>query len=264
MKVLKRITVSAWVVLALAGVRNTLLQNIHLVSKAEEPNPISYNYDNLGRVKEAYYNNGTVVTYSYDKNGNIEKVTVSSSSTSEEGTTTESNKQNKDDKKSGEENRAEIQSYNKKDGIEDKEDASDNVSDNINNENNEIIIPSAPLYAVDELKILNAFKRSKPIIKSLKRSKKKGKYYITAKISRIEQNEILKTIHFQIKYSNDSKFKKSKTVTVKQSNNGITGKHFEVSNKKTYYVKVRAYIKTKSGRRVYSKYSKVKKIKKAK
>ena len=62
---------------------------------------------------------------------------------------------------------------------------------------------------------------------------------------------------YQITYADNKKFKKAKSVTVKK--NKITSVTIKKLKKRTYYVKVRSY-KLSAGEKIYSSYSKVKKV----
>ena len=65
---------------------------------------------------------------------------------------------------------------------------------------------------------------------------------------------------YQIRYATNKKFKNAKSITIKKKRkSSITSKKWK-AKKKTYYVKVRAYMITKTGKKIYSKYSKVKKL----
>ena len=64
---------------------------------------------------------------------------------------------------------------------------------------------------------------------------------------------------YEIQYSTSKKFTKSTTKTVKKAST-TQKKITKLKSKKTYYVRVRTY-KTVSGKKYYSKWSKVKKIK---
>ncbi|MDE5864321.1 MAG: hypothetical protein K2H34_08245, partial [Lachnospiraceae bacterium] len=88
------------------------------------------------------------------------------------------------------------------------------------------------------------------------------KYYLKVQIKQINNIGIYGENGYQIKYALNSKFKKAKVVKIIRNKRGsITSKKWKVKRRKTYYVKVRAYMKTKTGQTIYSKYSKVKKIK---
>lgn len=63
---------------------------------------------------------------------------------------------------------------------------------------------------------------------------------------------------YQLTYATNSKFTQAKTsVDMKSTSKTIT----KMKKGKTYYVKVRAYVKDTKGKNVYGKYSNVKKVK---
>ena len=126
-----------------------------------------------------------------------------------------------------------------------------------------VTVSVSPVYTEDELSLINAFKRSCPTIKSLKLTKSKSDYFINIKINKMVKGSNFSYVGYQIRYSDNSKFKKSKTLSVKQSSKSkLTDKRWKVAKNKTYYVKVRAFVENKAGRKVYSKYSKVKVVNK--
>ncbi|MGN0155292.1 MAG: fibronectin type III domain-containing protein [Lachnospiraceae bacterium] len=88
----------------------------------------------------------------------------------------------------------------------------------------------------------------KPVIASLTR---KSKSKMQVKIKKVAYGE-----GYEVEYAANSKFKKSKKVVSKETS--ITIKKLEKN--KTYYIRVRAY-RTVNGKKVYGKYSKVRKIK---
>lgn len=93
-------------------------------------------------------------------------------------------------------------------------------------------------------------KNKKVKITSAKRSKN-GKS-IKLKIKKINGAQ-----KYQIRYSTNKKVKKYKSVTTKKLNYTLK----KLNAKKTYYIKVRAY-RTVNGKKYYSSWSKVKKVKK--
>ena len=113
-----------------------------------------------------------------------------------------------------------------------------------------------------DIKKYKAFKRKKGKIKSLsviqKKKNGKKKKYMIIKISKICNRGTYGEIGYQIKYATNSKFKNAKNIKVKGA---YTSKTIAVKKKKTYFVKVRGYMKTKANKTIYTKYSKVKKIK---
>ena len=113
-----------------------------------------------------------------------------------------------------------------------------------------------------ELQAYNKFKKRTPVIKSLKQSKKKKKRYLKIQIKKLSKTGNYPETGYQIQYATNKKFKKAKSVTVKRSKKkSIVSKKWTVKKKKTYYVRIRAYLVTKTGKKIYTKYSKVKKIK---
>lgn len=89
---------------------------------------------------------------------------------------------------------------------------------------------------------------SKPTLKN----KKKKQLTITIK-------KVTGAAGYQVTYSTDKKFKKKVTKTKNITKNTLTLK--KLKKGKTYYVKVKAYKKDSAGRKVYSKFSKVAKLK---
>ncbi len=70
--------------------------------------------------------------------------------------------------------------------------------------------------------------------------------------------KVKKVNGYQISYSTNKKFKKSvKTITLKKN---VSATSIKVKKGKKYYVRIRAYIKTKNGI-VYGRWSKVKSAK---
>ena len=73
----------------------------------------------------------------------------------------------------------------------------------------------------------------------------------------INWNKIKNVNGYQIVYANNKNFKKASTVMTTKTNCTIK----KLKKKKTYYIKVRAYKKTASGKKTFGAYSKVVKIK---
>ena len=110
---------------------------------------------------------------------------------------------------------------------------------------------------VSNKKAINAFKKSlKTKVVSATKSKK------TAKTARVSLKKVKKAKGYQVQYSTNKKFKKSKTRTLKCKKYKFTIK--KIKPGKTYYVRARAYGKYK-GKTYYSAWStrKVIKIKKS-
>ncbi len=265
--------------------------NYSFNSNAKNNNPVDIKYDNLGRVIEATYADGSIANYTYDKNGNILKVTIERPQDTSEDSTDDNkpddsdknnqqsgnnektedvrdkntNETSNSDKDPQEDSNSSTSEKQNDDGNTNGNGGADNSGNNDGLISNDSVFTDTPIFAVDELGIMNAFKRSMPIIKSVKRSANKEKYFLTVKISKIKKNEVIKKVSFQIKYSPNKNFKKSKVITVNQNEKKkLTSKKFMVKKAKKYYIKARAYTKTKTGKRIYSKYSKVHKIKVAK
>lgn len=97
--------------------------------------------------------------------------------------------------------------------------------------------------------MVRILKVPKASIKKLKNQKGKKVKITIKKVSNVKG--------YQIIYANNKKFKKvSKITTTKTS---LTIK--KLKKNKTYYIKVRAYKKDTSGKKVFGAYSSVKKIK---
>lgn len=257
---------------------------VRQVVMAKQPSNIKveYSYDSLGRIKKAVYPDGSVLVYFYDANGNLIKIdktdgTEEISSEDSEDTTENKNAMETEEKKteSGKEN---------EEGEKSTEDAENNHTEEKNvdgiNGNSQYIekIPLPTWNSVDkvqglkytekDIKNYNAFKKKVPKIKSLKckkyRKKKSNKkiYYLSIGIRQVNAKNNYGEIGYQISYSTSEKFKKSKRIDIPRRKKGkITYKKWKVAEGKTYYVKVRAYMNTKTGKKIYTKYSKVKKIK---
>ena len=84
-----------------------------------------------------------------------------------------------------------------------------------------------------------------------------------AKMCTVVVSNVKKADRYQIRYATDKAFKNVKTVYVNEGKGKKTTKDLKgLKRKKTYYVKVRAYVKDSAGKRWYSKdYSKVRSIK---
>lgn len=202
---------------------------------------VTYIYDSLGRVKTAEYSDGSVVIYTYDKNGNIKEMAKKNPEDSEgDSNTTESATDITGVTPMMESIKAQIEAYM-------LEAIDNNVS---------VIRPTA-----QDIKEYNQFKKRKPVIKSLKHTKKKGKRYLTIQIRELAKIRNQQEMGYQIKYATNKRFKKAKTVDViHNKQKTLTMKKWKIAKKKTYYVKVRAYMKTKTGKMIYTKYSKIKSI----
>ena len=233
---------------------------------------INYKYDNLGRVSYAVYPDGTKITYEYDDNGNILKVSREKIDNTQDGDSSSDEKDNtgngsESDNGNKPDNSDNISDSNtSQDGNGGSENSNNNNSVNNNSGNNN---PESTdnndnkdkktIYTADYLKNLNIFKNSKPTIISSKRIKKKT-IKLVLKASKKDKGGL--TVGYQVRYSDNKKFKKSKTVTLKsKGKNKKTTRKINVKNK-TIYIKVRAYTKRLDGKKVYSKYTKYVTVKK--
>ncbi|MDE6627676.1 MAG: RHS repeat protein [Lachnospiraceae bacterium] len=224
---------------------------------------IQYDYDSLGRVSSARYPNGTEVKFEYDANGNLlhgevvkgQKEPDSSEETGgSQGNTEETGGSAGDNSGNG---------GSDQDG--DNQQTGGTTGDSGGGQGTvqeppEVSGPTG--YTSDDVREYNRFKKRKPVIKSLKKTQSKKKYYLNIKIKQINKRGAYGETEYQIKYATNSKFKKTKTIKVKRSKKGsLTGKKWKIKKGKTYYVKVRAVMKTKTGKTIYSKYSKTKELK---
>lgn len=247
-----------------------LLVNNMSYAYAQNQN-VQYKYDPSGRLTAVKYPDGTEIKYQYDADGNIlssEKVSgqvlPDDKQTGGEQT---GGSQTGGNQTGGNQTGGEQTGGNQTGGVQDTDKSqSGGSTQKPGSEPGSVQKPSAASsstqYSATDIKNYNKFKKSKPVIKSLKQSKKKNKYYLTIRIKQIKKRGTYGEIGYHIKYATNSKFKKAKTLKITRNKKGsITSKKWKVKKGKTYYVKVRAYMKTKTGKTIYSKYSKVKKIK---
>lgn len=215
---------------------------------------IQYEYDSSGRLTAVRYPDGTEIRYQYDANGNIISGETKPGQTlpDKEGGTKpgQTGGEQTGDGQTGEEQKGS--------GQTDAGQTGNNQMDESQTQNT----PTETLHdSAEDIKNYNRFKKSKPVIKSLKQNVKKKKYYLNIRIKQINKKGIYGESGYQIKYAKNKKFKKAKTIkTARNKKGSITSKKWKVKKGKTYYVKVRAYMRTKTGKTIYSKYSKVKKI----
>ncbi len=193
-----------------------------------------YTYDSLGRVETVTYPGKGMITYVYDKNGNITEVKKQTTDVK----TTES---------------------------KEKENTTEKITNLVKEENVNSVKPKTGMSSISRpieyYKIYNKFKKRKPVVKSVKTVKKKGKLYLKIQIRQLEKVYGYKEIGYQIRYATNEKFKNAESITVNRNQKKkLTSKTWKVKKKKTYYVKVRAYMKTNKGKKIYTKYSKVKKV----
>lgn len=231
-----------------------------------ESSKVQYFYDSLGRLTSAVYPDGTVIEYDYDKNGNIEQVKRTDTTEKESGTTTEEGQSGTTEKST--ENKTEEgqggttgggtgTTTGGQSGTTEKDTTVDD--DKKKDPSKPSLIHPGKDTEQDKIQY-SKFKKKRVVIRSLKKSKKKGKMYLKIKIRQVFKRGTYGEAGYQIKYSTNKKFKKAKTIRVKRSKKGkITAKKWKVK-KKTYYVKVRAYMKKKNGKVIYSRYSKAKQI----
>lgn len=222
---------------------------------------VQYTYDSLGRVQTAIYPDRTKVTYIYDQNGNIRDVKkeIITTQQTESGGGTEGT--GKTETPTTESSQGEQESSSTQTGVvtEDEGTTQDNQNPSTKDKDtaNSVLRPSAK-----DVKAYNRFKKRKPTIKSLKAYKKKNKRTLKIQIPRLKEVGKYPETGYQIKCSTNSKFKKATTYTLaRHKKKQLSTKTWKVKKNKTYYVKVRAYMRTKTGKKIYSKYSKVKKIK---
>lgn len=245
---------------------------------------IQYEYDSLGRVVKTMYPDGTIITYKYDSNGNLLYNTVlestentESGSTEEtERATTEENVKPSDTETepgstetepgSTEEREQTTTEGNVKPSSTETEFEGEAQAGKQKVENHNQLAVNRPVIitirnTATDIKIYSKFKKLKPVIKLLKAKKKNKKQYLKIQIRKTGKKQGQIENGYQIQYATNSKFKKAKYVTVaKKKKKSVTVKTWKVKKKKTYYVRVRAYMKTKTGKKIYTKYSKTKKI----
>ena len=219
---------------------------------------VEYSYDALGRLIKAEYENGSTIEYQYDKNGNIINMNKTTEATEQPSDTTESTEGSGNKEETTDKGNTTTESQSNK-----VDSNTSTVIDKTEQENIKETVSNANTHlTAAELKEYNKFKKKKPVIKSLKGTKKGKKRYLKIQIKQVAKWGLYGETGYQIKYATKKNFKKAKTVKVtRKKNKKVTTKKWKVKKKKTYYVKVRAYIKTRTGKTFYSKYSKVKKIK---
>ncbi len=238
-----------------------MLLFILIVCLQEEPvyviasQGIQYEYDSLGRITRIAYPDGSTIQYTYDANGNLCTSMVSAVSGNEEQKMTEEESGGKQTVTTEKETTGE-------------QSAAMQPQTTVNPSWSEEMQPSAEREVsilhdtAQELKEYNAFKKRKPVIRKLTLKKKKSKRYLKIQIKKVGKNKGRIESGYQIQYATKKKFKKAKSVTVqKQRKKAVTVKQWKVKKNKTYYVRVRAYMITRTGKKIYTKYSRVKKIK---
>ena len=222
------------------------ISNANLCCVHAEGQSIQYSYDSLGRVISAVYPDGTTIDYIYDKNGNLlscekkdkDNQPDSGSSSAEPDTSGTGSASDKT-------NPSNIGNVTTESSVSDKQEVSTSIR-----------------YTSQEIKRYNQFKKKKGRIKSLKIVKKKKKYYLKITVNKIFSPGVYGEKGYQVKYAANKNFKKANSVKFSRaSKKSLTSKSWKVSKGKTYYVKVRGYMKTRAGKTIYTKYSTVKKIK---
>ena len=245
---------------------------------------IQYEYDSSGRLTAVRYPDGTEIRYQYDANGNIISGETKPGQTlpdKEDGIKPgqtggeqagngqigegQAGNEQAGEEQTGDEQTGGGQAGNEQAGEEQTEEEQIGEEQTGNNQMNESQTQNASTETLhdsaEDIKNYNRFKKSKPVIKSLKQSVKKKKYYLNIRIKQINKKGIYGESGYQIKYAKNKKFKKAKTIKIaRNKKSSITSKKWKVKKGTTYYVKVRAYMRTKTGKTIYSKYSKVKKI----
>ena len=227
---------------------------------------IQYDYDSLGRISSARYPNGTEVKFEYDANGNLLHSEVIKKQEKPNSSEETGGNQGNTEETGGSAGNNSGNSGNAGSNPVGNNQQTGSTTGNPNGGQGTVQkIPevSGPAgYTSDDVKNYNQFKKRKPVIKSLKKIQSKKKYYLKIKIKQINKRGTYGETEYQIKYATNKKFKKTKTIKVKRGKKGvITSKKWKIKKGKTYYVKVRAVMKTKTGKTIYSKYSKTKALK---
>lgn len=222
---------------------------------------VKYIYDSLGRVSTVRYPDGTEVKYEYDGNGNLLNSTVTKGTggtdSSEQENPGSSEEQKKPD--NGEQNTADGTGQNNN---QQQEQDAGNANNGENANSNSGGVENSSQDTEKNIQNYNRFKNKKPVIQSLKVSKSKKKYYLKIQIKQINKRGTYGESGYQIKYATNHRFKQAKTIKISRSKKGsVTSAKWSVKRNKTYYVKARALMKTKTGKVIYSKYSKTVKIK---
>ncbi len=198
---------------------------------------IEYSYDAAGRLIRVTYPDGKQIDYEYDKNGNMTHHQLTSKeSTTEENTTQETDANHKN--------------YVVKGTGLCRLDLSFFLAEDFGQ------MRDTP----QDKKIYKKFKKKRPVIKSLKVKKVKKKYYLNIQVKQISGLDNYQESGYEVRYATNKKFKKAERIRFSKKAT-VTGEKWKVTKGKQYWVKVRAYMKTRAGKMIYSKYSKVMKIK---
>lgn len=251
------------------------------ISQVHAQPGVKYSYDSLGRVDTATYSDGTEVKYIYDRNGNMLSTTIQKTPQGETGGTGSGTETPGQGETGGTGSGSETPGQGGAGGTgsgtgtpgqggaggtgsgtgtpgqgETGGSGTGGTSSDVQQP-----VVSVPHDTAEDIRIYNAFKKRKPVIKSLKVKTEKSKRYLKIQIRKVGKNSLEMEHGYQIQYATNSKFKKAKKVDVeKKKGKSMTGTKWKVKKNKTYYVRVRAYKKTKTGKTIYTKYSKTKKI----
>ena len=197
-----------------------------------------YQYDAVGRLIQVTYPDGSEIHYRYDNNGNIIET--------EKIVTTYNSEQEKNDEKEDE-----------------KEEISERIFRMMGFRQIDLSTVSLNIGdlhdTAQDKKFYKIFQKKRPVVKSIKNKQDKKRNYLYIKIKKIAGIKPYKELGYEVYYATNKKFKKAKKVTIEKGGSITNGK-IKVAKKKQYWVKVRAYIKNKEGKTIYSKYSKVKKV----
>ena len=279
------------------GIFAIAMQGGGLYVRANES--VKYQYDALGRVVSVYYSNGAEYEYKYDKNGNIVSVKKVKGKTTEKPNTTEELGKEETTKEPNTEKTTETtkepDTEKKTETTKEpdmgkttettKESDTEKTTKATETSTTEKTISAATEGEVEgpvstteagtgeiqpeetstwnqkELRQINRFQRKRPVIKSLSAHKKDEKVYMNIQIRQMLPLQEEGENGYQIRYAKNDRFKHYKNITVKRKVKGkITKRSWRIQKNKTYYVKVRAYRTLRTGKTIYSKYSKVRKI----
>lgn len=244
------------------GIFAVVMQGNGIYVRAKES--VKYQYDALGRVISAQYSNGEEYKYEYDKNGNIVSVKKGGSETTEKPDKTE--RESTEETTKGPDAEMTTGTTNETD-TEKTADATEasttekTTSVTIEAGTEKAQTEETSTWNQKELRQINQFRRKRPVIKSLSAHKKDGKVYMNIRIRQMLPVQEEGENGYQIRYAKNERFKHYQNISVKRQVKGtITKRNWRIQKNKTYYVKVRAYRTLRTGKTIYSKYSKVKKI----
>lgn len=250
----KTIRMAQLLLLTALGV-GILSMNIDIVC-AEE---VQYTYDTLGRIKTAEYEDGTQITYIYDSNGNIKDVKKKKLAIDQETSSTEEKNEGKNEEKNEEESVQSAPTEEPQTSETERLDVTTEHSTEVQSEQNNNNQNSIVQISSKDIKAYNKFKKRKPVIKALSQKNKKNKRSLKIEIVKLKKTGNYPEHGYQIKYATNKKFRNAKTITInKKKKKSISSETWLVKRNKKYFVKVRAYMRTKTGKKIYTKYSKVK------